>query len=36
MINHILLYVASLFLVFWGIAHLFPTRSVVTGFGDIS
>jgi hypothetical protein len=36
MINQILLYVASLFLVFWGIAHLFPTRSVVTGFGDIS
>lgn len=21
---------------FWGVAHLFPTRSVVRGFGDIS
>lgn len=21
---------------FWGIAHLFPTRSVVRGFGDIA
>jgi len=21
---------------FWGIAHLFPTKSVVKGFGDIS
>ena len=36
MINQILLYIASLFLVFWGIAHLFPTKSVVKGFGDIS
>ena len=27
---------ASFFLVVWGIAHLFPTRSVVSGFGDIS
>ena len=22
--------------VFWGVAHLFPTKSVVRGFGDIS
>ncbi len=22
--------------VFWGISHLFPTRAVVKGFGDIS
>jgi len=36
MINQVLLYIASLFLVFWGIAHLFPTKSVVKGFGDIS
>ncbi len=34
--NLILLYLASFFLVFWGIAHLFPTRSVVAEFGDIS
>ncbi len=36
MTNLILLYLASFFLVFWGIAHLFPTRSVVSDFGDIS
>jgi hypothetical protein len=35
-INQILLYVGSAFLLFWGVAHLFPTRSVVKGFGDIS
>jgi hypothetical protein len=35
--NHILLYyVASVFLIAWGIAHIFPTFSVVRGFGDIS
>lgn len=31
-----LLYLASVLLVLWGIAHLFPTRNVVKGFGDIS
>ena len=36
MINQILLYLGSAFIAFWGIAHLFPTRSVVSGFGDIS
>ena len=36
MINQLLLYIASLLLVFWGIAHFFPTKSVVNGFGDIS
>lgn len=36
MVNRILLYLASFFLLFWGIAHLFPTKSVVKGFGDIS
>jgi hypothetical protein len=36
MVNQILLYVGSAFLLFWGVAHLFPTRSVVKGFGDIS
>jgi hypothetical protein len=35
--NHLfLLYTASVFLIIWGIAHLFPTTSVVRGFGDIS
>ena len=36
MINQVLLYLGSAFTAFWGIAHLFPTRSVVSGFGDIS
>ena len=36
MINEILLYLASLLTLVWGIAHLFPTRSVVAGFGEIS
>ena len=35
MLNLILLYLASFFLVFWGIAHLFPTRSVIAEFGEI-
>jgi hypothetical protein len=36
MINLVLLYSGSALPLFWGIAHLFPTRSVVSGFGDIS
>ena len=36
MINQILLYVGAALPLFWGIAHLFPTKSVVKGFGDIS
>jgi hypothetical protein len=36
MINQLLLYSGSVFIAFWGIAHLFPTKSVVLGFGEIS
>ena len=36
MLNRVLLYSAAAFLLFWGVAHLFPTKSVVKGFGDIS
>jgi hypothetical protein len=36
MVNHILLYSGCLLPFFWGISHLFPTRSVVKGFGEIS
>ena len=36
MVNQVLLYSGSAFILFWGIAHLFPTRSVVSGFGEIS
>ena len=36
MFNHVLLYSGSTFIAFWGIAHLFLTKSVVVGFGEIS
>ena len=36
MLNQVMLYLGSVFLLFWGIAHLFPTKSIVSGFGDIS
>ena len=36
MLNQILLYAAAAFITLWGIAHLFPTRDVVKGFGNIS
>ena len=36
MINQVILFISAGFLIIWGIAHLFPTRSVVNGFGDIS
>ena len=36
MINSISLYNGSLTVIIWGIAHLFPTNSVIRGFGDIS
>ena len=35
MMNLILLYLGSGLTVIWGIAHLFPTKSVVQGFGEI-
>ena len=36
MIGQISLYMAGLLTIAWGTAHLFPTKSVVEGFGDIS
>jgi hypothetical protein len=36
MINSILLLTGSITVIIWGIAHLFPTNSVIKGFGDIS
>jgi hypothetical protein len=36
MFNKGLLYLGAALPLFWGIAHIFPTRSVVRGFGDIS
>jgi len=32
----ILIYVGSVIVFLWGIAHVAPTRSVVRGFGPIS
>lgn len=34
--NHILIYAASTIIALWGVAHLFATRGVVSGFGDIT
>jgi len=36
MINQILTFIGAILTTFWGVAHLFPTKSVVKGFGDIS
>jgi hypothetical protein len=36
MLNKTLLFIGALFLLFWGVAHLFPTKNVVDGFGSIS
>ena len=36
MTNQILLYIGSVLPMLWGISHLFPTKNVVKGFGDIS
>ncbi len=36
MSGSLLQYAASLMLIGWGLAHLFPTRAIVKGFGDIS
>ena len=36
MTGNLLLYLASLLTIAWGVTHLFPTKNVVKGFGDIS
>ena len=36
MVNQVLIYAGSALVLFWGVAHLFPTKSVVRGFGGIS
>ena len=36
MLNHILFYLGGTITLIWGIAHLFPTKSVVKDFGNIS
>ncbi|MFC1922798.1 hypothetical protein ACFLY4_05860 [Chloroflexota bacterium] len=32
----IMLYVGSVVIILWGIAHIIPTKSVVDGFGSLS
>jgi hypothetical protein len=34
--DQLFLLIGSVLSIFWGIAHLFPTKGVVKGFGDIS
>lgn len=36
MLNSILLYAGSIIITIWGIAHIIPTKAVVTGFGKLS
>ena len=36
MVDLVFLYLGAALTALWGIAHLFPTKSVVEGFGDIS
>lgn len=36
MMNDILLYVGSVLIIIWGIAHIIPTGAIVRGFGPIS
>jgi uncharacterized membrane protein SirB2 len=36
MTDQVLLYIGVALTLLWGIAHLFPTKSVVQGFGEIS
>ena len=36
MINSVSIYIGSIIITLWGIAHITPTRSIVKGFGEIS
>lgn len=36
MTSEIMLYVGSVVIILWGIAHIGPTKSVVRGFGELS
>ena len=36
MLNEILLYIGSIVIILWGVAHIIPTKSIVSGFGEIS
>ena len=34
--NETLLYIGSIVIILWGIAHIVPTKAIVNGFGEIS
>jgi len=36
MISQMFFYIGSSITIIWGIAHLFPTKTIVKGFGEIS
>ena len=36
MLNNILIYISSIIIIIWGIAHIIPTKSVAAGYEDIS
>ena len=36
MLNNILIYISSIIIIIWGIAHIIPTKNVVSGYGEIS
>ena len=36
MTNQLIIYIGGMIPLIWGIAHLFPTKSVLKGFGEIS
>lgn len=35
-ISNVLLYVGSIAITLWGIGHVYPTKSIVAGFGTLS
>ena len=36
MLNQVFFYGGAVLTIIWGVAHIFPTKSVVDGFGNIS
>ncbi len=36
MVNNVLIYVGSIIITLWGIAHIIPTKNVVSGYGKVS
>ena len=36
MLNTIFIFISSITMIIWGIAHIIPTKKVVSGYGEIS